>query len=726
MKELFEDLKISRIAYLLEKIEKGNIDQKIKSFRKLEKYKITKKIGLFLLDNSVRNYNLDDELGGVSSSIIELCFKDYYNEYTEKISQIFENLNTNAQNRVLYLLTTLNDEEAFILYADLVIKYYKNREVIPIGELQNKPLAYPYLFPKLFKTLKYNIVKNNILILFNNYINYGIVPKEDLNKNKKLIIDSICKIYEEALKFKFKTTYEGLNDANYKSLRYFLEIAINLEFYVSNKKTKTYLEKLLKKNDNQLKLFIIDNYFKKSAKMDKINFNPIVRDKASRYALYELLNVYEKTDLMPKKYLNQKLLAESDLYTNFVITTNYSNEPTNIKFYKKVNYNDYDYYVFKFDYTYKYNNVSSDYLTNYICSQIGIEKYNDEEITSQFIGISGGYNKDKNISVIEKNHKKLLCNKIEKDDEDSIEKQIDELINPKLPIVNTDIKTKKTKKQKKNKNKNKKEKVKEKNNKLKLFFVKIKGIFKKKDKKLKTEKINKDKKRRFIFKRKDKSKNENLEVTKVIKEVPSISNLEDKSTIENEEANNETDEIITNKSHHIFAYIMLFLFAIFLSLLIYCMLYVYGVGSLNDGYEERTFKKVELKYKDKFTEIQGNDIFNQDQNEYFVLLYNGSKDKTDKYYVYLNEYLKRDYKFYYVDLKNEGNKFLYSHNYLNFVVYTDRLLKVKDHEYEYYVDGKNNILDEMENQIIEIKKIEKEKLKEEKKAKNNLKDNVDK
>ena len=66
-----------------------------------------------------------------------------------------------------------------------------------------------------------------------------------------------------------------------------------------------------------------------------------------------------------------------------------------------------------------------------------------------------------------------------------------------------------------------------------------------------------------------------------------------------------------------------------------------------------------------------------------------------KYYTYINEYAKYDKKFYFVDLNDKKNKFLFEKNDLNFTVNGDRLLKVKDKEYDYYVNGKNNILKEM-------------------------------
>ena len=159
------------------------------------------------------------------------------------------------------------------------------------------------------------------------------------------------------------------------------------------------------------------------------------------------------------------------------------------------------------------------------------------------------------------------------------------------------------------------------------------------------------------------------------------------------------------------------MFAVFLGLLIYCILYIYGVGSINDGVDDEVIKAVELKDKGNFTEIMGTEIFNQEEVEYFVLLYKKDKNEKNKYYRYINEYSKRDYRFYYVDLNNEENKFLYGPNELDFILVEDRLLKVKNHEFEYFVDGKKNILNEMQLQIETIINQEQQTLKDKKKSK---------
>ena len=337
MKELIEELKLNRVAYLLEIIEKKDFDSKISAYKKLEKIKITKNIGIFLIQNSAKEFGINDNNGGINSSILSLCFKNYYDEYTNEISKIFKYLKPSVQNKVVFFLSTLENENALKLYVDLILKYYKDSDFIPISNLFEKPNLYNVLFPKLYKALKFKNPKNNILILVNDYLNYGVVPKEDLNKNKKLISDAIIKVFNEALKYHHNSTFEYLNDDSYRNLRFFLEIATNIEVYVSNQKTKETLKKILRKKDNQLNLFVIDNYIRKNTKIEEKDINKILKDNASRYAFFELLSAYNKLDIIKDKKIDMKELSKSDFYTNFCIYTNYRHEPKNITFIKKYN-----------------------------------------------------------------------------------------------------------------------------------------------------------------------------------------------------------------------------------------------------------------------------------------------------------------------------------------------------------------------------------------------------
>lgn len=605
IKEIIEELKLKKVANLIEIIQKKGINEKAVAFKKLEKMKITKNIGLFLIESSKFDYKVEDGNGGINSSLISLCFKEYYDEYTPEIKKIFKYLNPDAQNRVVFLLSSIDNESSLKLYVDLVLKYYSKSSFIPISNLFERPNLYSILFPKLYKALKFDYARNNILIIINDYLNAGAIPDVDLKKNRKLIQDAIIKIFNAALSYKFKNTSDALKNEEYFDLRFFLEISVNIESYVSGKKTRDLLDKLFKKNDNQLNLFILENYIKKGKDISKIKLDNLAKDDASRYPLYDMLDAYGKTSLIPKRYRSGKMLAKSDFYINFMIYTKYKNDIRSFKCIGTRTIEGYKYYIFKFNYNYTYDNRPSDFVTNYLVHQSGLDKYSVASVDKEFIGISGGYVDSDEPSLVVFNHKRLIFSKIENDSEEDI-------INRLFGEIKTDI----------NKEKN------------------------------------------------------------IVKQI-------------------EEESLKTKKNNHRFhfSYILIFLFFVFISLLIVCVVFSYDPDIIKVNKSTGNYISSKINEVDKFKEIDGNDIYNQAEEEYYVLLYKKGKSERNVYYTYINEYIENNVTIYYVNLDEEKNKFLYENNDLNFVIENDRFLKVSDKDFEYYVDGKNNILKEMKNQI---------------------------
>lgn len=599
IREMIEELKLHRVSYLVEIMQKDNFDKKLDSLKKISKMKITKNIGLFLIDSSKYDYGINDNNGGISSELISLCFKDYYDEYTSAIKKVFDRLDDDSKNRVVFLLSSIDNESALQLYVELVLKYYKDSKFIPISNLFERPYLYTYLFPKLYKALKFKNPRNNILILLNDYLNAGVVDKIDLKKNKKLISDSILKVFNEALAYNFKNTTEALSNKEYVDLRFFLEISINIECFIDSKDTNLALDKLFKKNDNQLNLFILDNYIRKEKDISKINLNKIAKDETSRYPLYDLLSSYNLEKYMPKKYLTKELIAKSDFYLNFMIYTRYENDINNYKFLEKRIINNYEYYIFKFKYTYNFKNIPSDFLTNYVMEISNVSKYDNSKLTKEFIGISGGYSLDKNSYKISFNHNRLLFKEINKND------SIDNIINELKIKEDTDIKE-------------------------------------------------------------------------------------------------ETNKIETEKKDkNNFSYILVIsLLALLILSLIVCTIYSYNPNLIQVKQSDKYISS-KLNNSKEFKEIDAKDTFNMNDSEYYVLFFKKNNDKN-KYYTYINKYISNNIKIYYVDMNNSKNDYLKSPNNLNMVIEKDRFIKIKDKEYEYYVDGKNNILNEMNSYISKI------------------------
>ena len=727
-KDFINNIKLSKLSYLLEVIEVRDFRSKINAYNKIKRMKLSKEMGLLILDNA--NYDHTDDYSdfNISLSLISLVFKDYYDEYSPKIEELFNKMTYESKYEILNLLSCSKNESAILLYKELVIKNCDLFDVIPIGTLSSNLNNYSLLFPDLFKALKAKTIKNNILILFNDFLNNGVVLENDIKKNKKILQTSVANVLKEGCNYKFSKNDNIMQNKDYISLRIFLEVVINIEFYISNKQTKTYLDRLYKKKDNQLKLFVLDNYVRKNMDISKKSLNTIAKDELSRYPLYSLLKYYNLENLMPKKYANNKALSESDLFINYSLSNNYSVVPFDFNLVEERVVNNYKYYIYRFKTKYNYFEQVKDPTTDYILTNSSIDKSVLDNTIIEYVGISGGFNKDLDPSVLEKIPSNLLISRLEED----IDVEIDKLLSSiskkqvketKKTNIFTKIKNKFKKKEKEvSKEETKEEKI--------SFIAKIKNKFKKKEvpteevkeekvtevkieEPVETEKVKEEPKEKVSFFAKLKSKfkkKDNNKKEKVEKEV--IANKE------NEEEDEKKPSIL--RRFFSFSTLLIIIFIIFVICFLLLLSYVFDMDILDlkntNMYDTTTVTESKLE-KDNFIEIPYQEMYSKEDSTYYVLFFN--KDEKSVYYTYLNKLLDNNYKFYYVDLSKEENNKVKEWNETGFVVTQDTLLKVKDKDYDFFIVGKNNILKEFKSYIdkIEEEKEEAERKKIEEKTK---------
>ena len=433
------EIKLSKLSYLLEVIEVRDNKSKLKAFNKIRKMKLTREMGLLILDNITKDKLYEEDNFNIHLSLLFLLFNDFYLDYAPKIAELYKYLNDDSKYEVLNILSISKNEDSVYFYRDLVSNFYNGEFSLPIGTISTNPNNYNILFPELYNVYKLDIKKNNAILIISDFINMGVVPKDDLNRYKKELQHSINLVFKEGVNFKSDDKILLQND-DYFGLRILLEAAINIEFYVSNKTTKDNLSKLLRKKDNQLKLFILENYIKKGRDISRISFNSIAKDPLSRYPLYSFLMFYNPERLMPKKYCNNKSLAESDLMINYSIKNSYKNIPYDFEYVDNRVINNQRYYIFRFKTSFNYDEEIKDPGTDYILKTTNINKKLIDNSETEYIGISGGYNIELDPSIIEKELPNLIVRKIDDSLDIVVEKIFNELesvtkVNKKIDIV---------------------------------------------------------------------------------------------------------------------------------------------------------------------------------------------------------------------------------------------------------------------------------------------------
>ena len=476
-KNLLNDIKLNKISYLLEVIETGEFKKKVDAYNKLRKKKIDEETGHLIIDKVSSLNNKKENEFNIEISLLSLLFKNYYDSYSTKIFEIFKKLNTDTKYELLNLLCTSNEPSEIILYRELITNYYKDFNNYPICNLALDKDNYELLFPELYVVFKTGIINNNLLLLLNDFVNLGVVPIIHLKNNKASLQKLIINIFKETIKYKIDSKTNFMSDRDYINLRIFAEVAINLEYYISSKETRTYLDKLYKTKDNQLKLFILENYAKKEKNLSKININSIAKDNLSRYPLYSFLSYNNAQVLMPKKYANNKELSLSDLYINYSLKSGYTKVPYDFKLLEERIIGDYKYYIYEFKTPFNYNEEVLDPVTDYLLKNIKIDQELINNAETTYIGISGGYAKEKDPSLIENELNDVKISKYDDDYEKIVssllKEEIDKQNSKEISVVKEEPSDVKEVTVVKEESELKKEKF----NKIKNIFNKIKNIF---------------------------------------------------------------------------------------------------------------------------------------------------------------------------------------------------------------------------------------------------------
>ena len=112
------------------------------------------------------------------------------------------------------------------------LKYGKELDEIPIGNLSSSNEKYDLLFPDLFKALKFDINRNQVLLLLNDFLVSGVVKEKDVTKHKKLITDSINKVLKDKQLFDKQTSVytESFLKSYLEDMDSYVEIDYNFEW----------------------------------------------------------------------------------------------------------------------------------------------------------------------------------------------------------------------------------------------------------------------------------------------------------------------------------------------------------------------------------------------------------------------------------------------------------------------------------------------------------------
>ena len=148
--KIINNISLTKASLYLEKLNTGNYNQKVKAYEKLKKIKITKEIGLRIIDNATYKYSKEFTDMNINSMILLLCFNDYKKEYGDAFVDNFDEYDYQTKLDLLSYLSSSEDINAILLWKYLVLyRFEPTDNKLPIGNLSNNKDNYDILFPDL-------------------------------------------------------------------------------------------------------------------------------------------------------------------------------------------------------------------------------------------------------------------------------------------------------------------------------------------------------------------------------------------------------------------------------------------------------------------------------------------------------------------------------------------------------------------------------------------------
>lgn len=327
----------------LQEIREGALD-------KLENLNLSIEQGLLVLEMAKNTFPVPEyEWQDISAQLIDICAKNPYTEYIDKVEAIYNDLNANAKTSVLHFLSTFESEKALLMYLRLLERSYEDLEELPTGNLHQTPRFPQLLFPRLLKFVGNRDIKDQIYIILLNYFNYDLVEDDILGEHKNTIIDEIRDMADKTLGYALKRDARTLwDDDGYIALRNRAGIYFDLAGYIKDPRIIEILKGLMGLWDMKLKMFAALSLLKHEWELQQEDIFDVAADNESRNYFYDSLVMLGREDIFPSKFKKQKYFAESNMTDWLAHPTELGRVPDKMELMDVFEEDSEEYYLFRF------------------------------------------------------------------------------------------------------------------------------------------------------------------------------------------------------------------------------------------------------------------------------------------------------------------------------------------------------------------------------------------
>lgn len=347
---IIDIFKKNNMEFLLNQLR--NSDERIQreTMKKLKKINLKVDEGLKILEASKSEFPpAKYESQNIPAELIDLCIKNPYSEYINKMENIYPDLNSEAKISVLHFLATSESPQALITYLKLLKLDYEALKRLPTGTLGDNPRFPEILFPNLLEYASNKEISSKIYLLLLDYLGKGLITETSLVKYKNIIVSDIIDMAQKIISYKWDPEHRSIwDDDNYIELRYHAGIHFDLAGYIRDPRIICALKNLMNQKDKKLKMFSLLSLIRQDQPVKDEDLLEVAADSESRNIFFDILMKIGKPDLYPKKYLNQRSFAESNMVDWLIFPTELGRVPDEIELMNIIEDDDEEFYLFRF------------------------------------------------------------------------------------------------------------------------------------------------------------------------------------------------------------------------------------------------------------------------------------------------------------------------------------------------------------------------------------------
>lgn len=291
-----------------------------------------------------------------ATTLVEVAAAKPFPDYVPIILELFPQYSEGARKQSLYMLNVMPEREAAEAYLKLLDSFARKAPIpyLILGDLERNPRHADVFFPSLLKLTTLSKFKYSIYLLLLSFLQKGLLQHEQIHLHLKRLYSAYAKCEEKLMAQQQPSGIAWIWRERYLRLRADAALYLDLFGYLPGKETRKFLRNALKYFDPRLKYFALISMLRLGQPVAAKHITEVAASAEMRSHLFGEMEKMKKSHLFPKKFKNQRALAESNMVNWLTYPTELGRVPDEIELMKIISIQTEnsseiaDYYLYRF------------------------------------------------------------------------------------------------------------------------------------------------------------------------------------------------------------------------------------------------------------------------------------------------------------------------------------------------------------------------------------------